>query len=631
MQKNLMKIDEESITKYEEKGFTTLTGFKVKVEAINATGKQGGYTGETYYAGKYASGGGTGTTKEVNMLGTFIHLDEKDQLLNDVENSVLRNIRKSIALYYTINDMYENQSGLKQLKDLNQSNRLTNEQKTEFHEKLNTSVLISTFVAANFIVFKLSEYEQTSAIDINIPTPQVSIKNTVEGINTFLYEIDKNIKDSAKDDASLVDTIIKTAEEVITELKLKVPSLKHTEIYESYNYMLESEEFEISGFETAKIKGSASLDMVFKKPEEVIGNAVAKHQASRLAKMMMAYDFKKKMNPFAEMGGFTFTFLGDGNPGTGKTTLIQMMAGLINDYAQSANYPFLYENFGIDQIDSYQGKSGQNAKAFIDRIVNPNIIGFGTIDDIDQVAGKRGDTQSSAGQQEVTAVLMEAFSGANTVIRGNCTFGQFSNYPENVDDALRQRAGMRFLIDGPQTEEDYIDILALLIGKNHTIDIGTNDLFATQEIKQAVKTGFEKFNIPHEERLKAVFNEVGNLNSIKDFGMYMKRIQELDPRFTGRAIKNITDAVKTRMMDFDMPDDWFENPELFMWKDYSVKTDMIKELMTPITPAMLQQEINRYADSELRYSNKSFDSSVEKAVNNIKIQEAAMKKISRRG
>ena len=34
----------------------------------------------------------------------------------------------------------------------------------------------------------------------------------------------------------------------------------------------------------------------------------------------------------AELGGFIFTFMGDGKPGTGKTTLNQMMAGLINDY-----------------------------------------------------------------------------------------------------------------------------------------------------------------------------------------------------------------------------------------------------------------------------------------------------------
>ncbi len=70
-----------------------------------------------------------------------------------------------------------------------------------------------------------------------------------------------------------------------------------------------------------------------------------------------------QLNPFVELGGFLFTFIGDGAPGTGKTTLIQMIAGLINDYCQVAGYPFHYENFGVDQISSYQGKSGQNCKA----------------------------------------------------------------------------------------------------------------------------------------------------------------------------------------------------------------------------------------------------------------------------
>lgn len=48
---------------------------------------------------------------------------------------------------------------------------------------------------------------------------------------------------------------------------------------------------------------------------------------------------------------------------------------------------------------------------------------------------------------------MDAFAGANTVVRGNCTFGMFSNYPENVDDALRQRSGARFWSMGRKHEK----------------------------------------------------------------------------------------------------------------------------------------------------------------------------------
>ncbi|WP_373050449.1 ATP-binding protein, partial [Thalassovita aquimarina] len=345
---------------------------------------------------------------------------------------------------------------------------------------------------------------------------------------------------------------------------------------------------------------------------------------------LMAYDFDKKLNPFAEMGGFIFTFMGDGKPGTGKTTLIQMMAGLIHGYCQTAGYPFRYQNFSIDQIDSYQGKSGQNAKAFIDNIIDPNVIGFGTIDDIDQLAGKRGDRQSSAGQLEITAVLMESFAGANTVVRGNCTFGMFSNYPENVDDALRQRAGARFLVDGPQTREDYIDILHLLMGKNHDIPLGDHDLYAAQEIQRAVARSFEAHSRPQETGLLNVFDRVhdriGELDTITKMGTYLKAIQEADERFTGRAIKNITDAVKVRAMDFELPDEWMENPEIFLFQSYERKKDMIAALRVPITTDMVLQEINRYADSEFRYADKSDEAAIAAMVRDFGRQEEAKRR-----
>jgi hypothetical protein len=82
-------------------------------------------------------------------------------------------------------------------------------------------------------------------------------------------------------------------------------------------------------------------------------------------------------------------------------------------------------------------------------------------------------------------------------------------------------------------------------------------------------------------------------------------IKEAEPRFTGRAIKNITDAVKMRAMDIDLPDDWFVTPDTFMHKPYDVKRAMIEELRGPISIDMMLQSINQYADSEFRYSDKS--------------------------
>jgi SpoVK/Ycf46/Vps4 family AAA+-type ATPase len=345
----------------------------------------------------------------------------------------------------------------------------------------------------------------------------------------------------------------------------------------------------------------------------------------------MAHDFDRQLNPFVELGGFLFTFIGDGAPGTGKTILIQMLAGLINDYCQVAGYPFHYENFGVDQISSYQGKSGQNCKQFVTNVINPRAIGFGTIDDIDQVAAKRSDDRASAGQQEVTGVLMESFAGATTVVRGNCSFGMFSNYPENVDDALRQRAGARWLVDGPQTRDDYIDIFVLLAGKNHKIPLGDHELFEAQVIQKAVTAAYEEHSKPQEEGLKKVYDryldEFGEPKTMSDIGAYLHLIKEAEPRFTGRAIKNVTDAIKMRAMDIELPDEWFEKPETFMHKGYDDKKAMIEELRGPFSMAMVMQEINRYADSEFRYSDRSDDVAVSNLLRDARLRERAVREM----
>ncbi len=103
------------------------------------------------------------------------------------------------------------------------------------------------------------------------------------------------------------------------------------------------------------------------------------------------------------------------------------------------------------------------------------------------------------------------------------------------------------------------------------------------------------------------------LDTIAKLGAYLKAIQEADERFTGRAIKNITDAVKVRAMDFELPDEWMEEPELFLFKGYDEKAAMISELRRPITVEMVVQEINRYADSEFRYADKSDEVAIEGA------------------
>ena len=123
-----------------------------------------------------------------------------------------------------------------------------------------------------------------------------------------------------------------------------------------------------------------------------------------------------------------------------------------------------------------------------------------------------------------------------------------------------------------------------------------------------------------------VSGDIGQMDTIAKMGTYLKAIQQADERFTGRAIKNITDAVKVRAMDFELPDEWMENPDLFLFRDYDTKKAMIEDLRQPITVEMVIQEINRYADSEFRYADKSDEVAIENAVREMGRMEEAKRR-----
>ncbi|MBW4709044.1 ATP-binding protein [Roseobacter sp. YSTF-M11] len=571
----------------------------------------------------------TARPEGVHLIDRIRSADGDNPLVSPLQATVMHLMRRALAIALAVGENYAEATGLSDLRRSNFSGSLPAGRKTEFAEFLGAEALVVAHVFANATAFLLGPHGSEVSVEVG-EVEEVLTDNAQVALHGALWELDQDIAAHADDDARLVGTVTAFAEQLMEKIALRAQNTGRLAAFTGASWRVEADDFTIHGFTPASKAKSSTLTMTFKKPHEVVGNHIAKYQALKLSKMLMAYDFERRLNPFAELGGFIFTFMGDGKPGTGKTTLIQMMAGLINDYCQNAGYVFRYQNLSTDSIDSYQGKSAQNAKAFINTVIDPGVIGFGTIDDIDQLAGKRGDRQSSAGQLEITAVLMESFAGANTVVRGNCTFGMFSNYPENVDDALRQRAGARFLVDGPITREDYIDILNLLMGKNHDIPLGDHEAFAAQEIKKAVAASFESHARPHEDGLLRVYDavdkQIGKLDTIAKLGTYLKAIQEADDRFTGRAIKNITDAVKVRAMDFELPDEWMENPDLFLFKDYATKMGMIEDLRRPITVDMVIQEINRYADSEFRYADKSDEVAIENAVREMGRMEEAKRR-----
>ena len=80
-------------------------------------------------------------------------------------------------------------------------------------------------------------------------------------------------------------------------------------------------------------------------------------------------------------------------------------------------------------------------------------------------------------------------------------------------------------------------------------------------------------------------------------------------------------------MDVELPDDWFADAGAFMHKSYDEKKGMIEELRGPISMEMVLQEINRYADSEFRYTDKSDDAAVSDIIRRERQREKAVREI----
>jgi hypothetical protein len=624
---SLIRIDEAAIAKHRDSAQALVTKFSfMEDDSGNGTAIAG--TGRRFVSP--VSAGGLRRARDVEFSKTVAAVTPEEGILTPRQHGLVYAVRRGAGIALAVAGNFAASSGLDQLLQANARAALAGADADRLHRLNQGAAYCAAHAAAAFILHAVEGDSDPAAKH----EPEPLFDTPLDGLKAFVAGLDRAVAGAA-DDAALVARARGHAGQFIEALLARRGRFAETlGAFEDARLSVERDQFTMDGFDAAPGRKTKPLAMAFKKPEEIIGNHIAKRQAMRLARMIAAYDFERQTNPFVELGGFLFTFIGDGAPGTGKTILIQMTAGLINQYCQVAGHPFHYENFGADQISSYQGKSGQNCRAFINNVTNPKVIGFGTIDDVDQVAAQRSDDRASAGQHEITAVLMDAFAGASTVVRGNATFGMFSNYPEKVDDALRQRAGGRWQVDGPQTRADYIDILALLTGKNHGIALGDHELNAAQDIKRAVAEAYECHDRPQEKELAAVtdrfIDKNGEPQTLAEIGAYLHAIKEREPRFTGRAIKNITDAVKLRAMDFDMPDEWFEKPDIFLRKDYDTKKAMVGELRKPFTRDMLLQEIHRYADSEFRYTGIADSRAVERMVHDVKLREKAIAEVESR-
>ena len=600
----------------------------------------------------YLSKATTGTVDITSVSKTILAL--KKRLLPDsiaipvYLNQTLYAVQEGITLGIWIKDSYYDASGLSSLSD--KKSALDTHGKREFESKMQTATAFQLFATSYKILYalKASASEDLSVMKQKFAgIPEVSLLSPLKGMACMLFYYDKYLghPDIIKSDKDVIDFTVVYFEAFIDEINLRKSSLEYTETITDRTYKLENTEFAISGWENSFAGTAVSVEFNKIQFKQIVGNKDAKHFARRLTERMLSYDFEAQKNPFQELGGFMPVFMGYGIPGTGKSMLIAAIATRLKEHSDNLGIPFLFHPMPDTLISTFQGGSAEKMVEWMKPMQDPTKLIFAPIDDAENNLQERTAQGVSAGVKEVIGVFLRYTEGAYAVNYGNSSIGLFTNLPEMLDKAVISRVQGRFKIDGARTENDFIDQDYIWWKKfkktmpdfvNMKDPEGYEYLYDQGFVKNMgdVLNAIEK---PTEARVLEAYEKAENAfktNEHAFFASLYKEIQKVFPFFSSRDVRNIQSAISLRLTDFDLEQDWFENPETYFKKDYATKFNMLQELMKANMKGLdfseiRRQEVVRYLDNVATIADTDFKRKVDARINQMNIELKAREQFER--
>ena len=591
----------------------------------------------------YLSRANNGSNVEITSISKTI-LSLKKRLLPDsiaipvYLNQTLYAVQEGLTLGIWIKDSYYDASGLSSLNE--RKSALDTSGKREFESKMQTATAFQLFATSYKI---LHDLKPQASDDLSVMKqkfagiPEVSFSSPLKGIACALFYFDKYLghPDIVKSDKDVVDFTVVYFEALVDEIQLRKSSLEYTETILDRTYKLENSDFAVAGWENVFQGTAKSVEFNKIKFEQIVGNKDAKHFARRLTERMLSYDFEAQKNPFQELGGFMPVFMGYGIPGTGKSMLIAAIATRLKEHCDNLDIPFLFHPMPDTLISTFQGGSAEKMVEWMKPMQDPTKIIFAPIDDAENNLQERTAQGVSAGVKEVIGVFLRYTEGAYAVNYGNSSVGLFTNLPEMLDKAVISRVQGRFKIDGARTENDFLDQDYIWWKKfEKTIPDFVNmqnpsnyEFLKDQGLAKNMGDILNSVEKPSEERVLEAYEKAEKNHRSNEhlfFAILYTEIQKIFPFFSSRDVRNIQSAISLRLTDFDLEQDWFENPEIYFKKNYETKFNMLQELMKSNMKGLnfseiRRQEVVRYLDNVATIADTDFKRKVDARVNQLNI------------
>jgi len=584
--------------------------------------------------------------RKINLFDFVMKVVPEEQYLHTFEEAeALRAIRKGLGVYFVIFDLLEGKTGLKHMIDTP-----AGRDERKFRDTLEFTTTYSLFAMASYISIKMglvlsvSSRENLPAVKLaedyfifskgKIDTVVTLLCDYVHALNTADESGKKIIIDSI-DYVGLSNNFFILLKNACVENRKKF-SDELLSFVSNTVFKVEGDDISISNFDSQYSTADQKIEFVKVRPEEIVGNSDSKRGVIRNVDRLALFDPKECLNPISVLGGLSWSVLFDGLPGTGKTSLFKLAMSRLQERGEQTGVPV--EFISVDQRikDEYYGKTGKNLLDRLDKTKQKNKLMLVFFDDVDLLLLSRGDPNMGGSDKDVLNITMQFLDGMFTKPIGNCQVYAATNEPTSTDSALRQRFHQRYLVAGPETWEDYSNLIYTKLKpqlKAGILKVDGGLEFMNRKSPAGEPIASDAAGADAGKGGGGILSSFiagitgGGKKGLgwEDIGRLCIEFKKKDERFTGRPIHSIAENLKEYSADFEIPEDFFTKPETFLKLNFVDKVNKLKELYKPITAEKVMSELERYFNSEARYRSDAKTSARERILNSM-INEYEAKK-----
>lgn len=549
-------------------------------------------------------------------------VNKNDELLDELVNNSLSIVRTGLQVALSVAAKYAEASNFTTLKEraVSSKGRMNPTDEAEWAAKQETQAAITAFVLASYVSWRFAQKDEKKAsaeVDFaGLPEP-IAVGNQIRSIGCILYHWGSYLK-TAQTPAQFQKLTELYFAEVVKHLQGRASGFKYPEPFTNTAYKLDATTFVIRGFETNTLKGASAE---FKRVElkQVVGNQEAKRMIARLAQMIIAYDFQRKMNPMLEFDALPWLGVLQGTAGTGKSMMLSVLQTLVHDLCKALDLPFQLRPIPNAIVQSLQGESAKVYEQWWDSIFDPNYICIAPVDDSEAVYLDRRSQSSSEGSKLVVMSHLRLTEGSTAVNTGNVLQIHATNNADMIDAPVFSRYLFRIRVPGAETRNDYCDQLKITgDGLNKKVGSSLVNLefprdyqflsdqgLLSKEERERKAEAFAGFK---DKGLAQVWEEVErkklSSNSYDLYGTFFAALHKRFEQFTSRDVRNITTCTTSRLFGFDFPEMWTSDREAFVAKDYDTKKKMILDAALQFQKGLtveqvLFQEMSNYVESTI--------------------------------